>query len=167
VGVTANQDALPRYAVVDIDGVLADVRHRLHHVERRPKNWAAFFAAADEDGLLAEGVAVVDNLAAEHTIVYLTGRPERLRSQTESWLRRHGLPAGELIMRQEGDRRPARFTKLGLLRRLARGGRVAVLVDDDPVVCDEARRDGFNVLEADWMERSPALDDAQEAEGRT
>ena len=33
-------------AIVDIDGVVADVRHRLHHLDRRPKNWSAFFAAA-------------------------------------------------------------------------------------------------------------------------
>jgi len=31
---------------VSIDGVLADVHHRLHHIARRPKDWPAFFAAA-------------------------------------------------------------------------------------------------------------------------
>jgi hypothetical protein len=164
-GVTDPATTVAGYAVVDIDGVIADVRHRLYHVERRPKDWAAFFAAAEGDGLLAEGVAVVQRLAADHAIVYLTGRPDRLRGQTESWLRRHGLPAGELVMRQEGDRRPARLTKIGLLRRLARRGRVAVLVDDDPQVCAAARRAGFNVLQADWMVRPPALDEAQEVEG--
>lgn len=30
-------------AVFDIDGVLADVRHRLPHVQGRPKDWDAFF----------------------------------------------------------------------------------------------------------------------------
>lgn len=155
------------FAVVDIDGVVADVRHRLHHVELRPRNWAAFFASAESDALLSEGAAVVRWLAADHTIVYLTGRPERFRSQTEAWLGRHGLPDGELIMRQDGDRRPSRLTKIGLLRQLAGRGPVAVLVDDDPRVCAEARRAGFAVLEADWMDRPDALDEAQETEGRT
>ena len=41
---------LPRGIVVlDVDGVIADVRHRLHHVERKPKNWPAFVAAMDDD----------------------------------------------------------------------------------------------------------------------
>lgn len=157
----------PSYAVVDIDGVLADVRHRLHHVEQRPKNWGAFFAAADSDLLLAEGAAVVKRLAVDHTIVYLTGRPERLRAQTLAWLRRFKLPEGDLIMRQDGDRRPARLTKIGLLQRLAKRGQVSVLVDDDPRVCTEARVAGFAVLQADWMDRQDSLHRAQEIEGRT
>jgi hypothetical protein len=157
----------PSYAVVDIDGVVADVRHRLHHVEQRPKNWGAFFAAADSDPLLAEGAAVVKRLAADHTIVYLTGRPERLRAQTLAWLRRFELPEGDLIMRRDGDRRPARLTKIGLLGRLSERGQVSVLVDDDPRVCTEAREAGFTVLQADWMDRPYTPDQAQQVEGRT
>ena len=41
-----------RIAVFDIDGVLADVRHRLHHVERSPKNWDGFFAEMVDDAPL-------------------------------------------------------------------------------------------------------------------
>jgi len=41
--------------VFDIDGVLADVGHRLAYVERRPKDWKAFFAAAPLDPPLREG----------------------------------------------------------------------------------------------------------------
>ena len=33
-------------AIVDLDGVVADVRHRLHHLEGRRKDWGRFFAAA-------------------------------------------------------------------------------------------------------------------------
>ncbi len=73
-------------AVLDIDGVLADVRHRLHHLERRPKDWAAFFAAAPRDPLLPEGAAVAAQLAPDHDVVYLTGRPERCRRDTLAWL---------------------------------------------------------------------------------
>src|SRR5262245_49979 len=35
--------------LVDIDGVVADAGHRLHLVERRPRDWDAFFAAAADD----------------------------------------------------------------------------------------------------------------------
>ena len=52
------------YAVVDIDGVVADVRHRLAFLDRRPKDWDGFFDAAVEDPLLPEGAAVVAELAA-------------------------------------------------------------------------------------------------------
>lgn len=155
------------YAVVDIDGVLADVRHRLHHIERSPKDWSAFFAAAPQDPVLVEGVSVVDRLSAGHEIVYVTGRPAHLRPGTIAWLRRHNLPEADVVMRRNGDRRPARLVKLDLLRRLARQRPVAVLVDDDPEVCAAARRAGFAVFVADWMGRPVTLEEAQGRDGQT
>jgi phosphoglycolate phosphatase-like HAD superfamily hydrolase len=157
----------PSYAVVDIDGVLADVRHRLRYVEGRRKDWDAFFAAAVDDEPLPQGVELANRLAGQHTIVYLTGRPERCRDDTEAWLDRHRLPAGALVLRPEGDRRPARLTKAQLLDRLSRSGVVAVVVDDDPAVCATLRAAGWPVEQADWMTRPPALDAAQEQAGRT
>jgi hypothetical protein len=159
-------DARP-IAVLDIDGVLADVRHRLHHLERQPKNWAAFFAAAQQDPLLVEGAAVAATLEQDHEVVYLTGRPERCRADTVAWLERHGLPAGELLMRGDDDRRPARQTKLGHLRRLAGRGTVAVLVDDDPEVVKAATSAGFATLLAEWVPRGDVLSRAQGDAGRT
>lgn len=162
-----NVPARRPYGVLDVDGVLADVRHRLHHVEDHPKNWAAFFAAAPLDPPLPEGLAVASQLASDHEVVYLTGRPERCRADTEEWLRRQGLPAGAVRMRSERDHRPARLVKLAVLRELSRQRPVAVLVDDDPLVCRAARRAGFTVLQADWMPRPPSLLDAQERDGRS
>jgi hypothetical protein len=157
-------------AVVDIDGVLADVRHRLHHVTGRPKDWPAFFAGAADDGLLAEGERTVRALAGAYEIVYLSGRPEHLRGVTESWFRSHGLPPGRLVLRPDGDFRPSRIFKVEELRRLARSRTVVVLVDDDDRVLTAARAAGFDVLPATWMggdEELAALHDAQEEDGRT
>ena len=154
-------------AVFDIDGVLADVRHRLRHVERRPKDWNAFFAAAVDDPPLEQGVALARASAEDCDVVYVTGRPERCRDDTLAWFDRHGLPAGELSMRRERDHRPARLAKPGLLRRLARGRPVAIVVDDDPQVCDAYEQAGYRVLRADWMASAPALRQAQEQDGRT
>jgi phosphoglycolate phosphatase-like HAD superfamily hydrolase len=154
-------------AVFDVDGVLADVRHRLHHVERRPKDWDAFFAAALDDPPLTTGVALAQASAQDCDVVYVTGRPERCRADTLAWFARHGLPQGELRMRDDRDRRPARLAKPGLLCRLAAGRRVAVVVDDDAQVCDAYEAAGYRVLRADWMSAPPALEQAQEDEGRT
>lgn len=175
----------PRAAVFDLDGVLADVRHRLHLVAGRPRRWDDFFAAAPADPVLDEGRAAVLAAVAEgRKVVYLTGRPERCRADTLDWLARHGLPHGDLVMRPEGDRRPARATKLAALRRLAGRLDIGVVVDDDRAVVDALRAAGFPVLHADWMPRttpSPSttgsglagaspqevLFEVQEAEGRT
>lgn len=154
-------------AVVDIDGVLADVGHRLHHLDRRPKNWVGFFAAMDADPAHPEGLALARELATAHDIVYLSGRPERTRRVTQNWLSAHDLPPGRIYLRPDDDRRPARLFKLGMLRRFAAEGPVAILVDDDPQVCATVRQAGFAVFEATWNRPDDELLDAQEREGRT
>lgn len=155
-------------AVIDLDGVVADVRHRLHFLESKPKNWDAFFAGIADDPVLAEGRAVVEQLATDHELVYLTGRPESTRAATEAWLERHELPRARVIMRRAGDRRPARVTKPALIRTLAgRGRTIGVVVDDDLQVCDAIEAAGWPVLRADWMGRPESLEKAQEDAGRT
>jgi hypothetical protein len=152
-------------AVFDIDGVVADVRHRLRHLEGR-RNWRAFFAAADRDPLLPEGARLVADLANSHDVVWLSGRPEWLRDVTGAWLDRHGLPAGELHLRPAGDVRPAPRFKLGVLRSLAERG-VAAFVDDDELVVAAAIAAGFPAALADWVPRAEPLRRAQDREGRT
>jgi len=154
-------------AVIDIDGVVADVRHRLHLVERRPKRWEEFFAAAADDPPLPEGVALVHELASDHDILWLTGRPERNRPATEAWLAAQGFEPGPLLMRADRDFRPARYAKRDELRRLRRARQVAVVVDDDPEVVATLRADGFSVRLADWLPHSSTLRAAQERDGRT
>lgn len=154
-------------AVVDIDGVLANVEHRLHHLDRRPKDWARFFAAMGDDQPYAEGIELVTLLAHEHEVQYLSGRPERTRAVTQAWLAAHGAPRGTVTLRPDDDRRPARMFKVGVLRRLAEHRDVAMLVDDDPAVCTAARAAGFTVYEVEWSRPNPTLFSAQEADGRT
>ncbi|MFJ4685305.1 hypothetical protein ACIQNG_09210 [Streptomyces sp. NPDC091377] len=154
-------------AVFDLDGTLADTAHRQRFLEARPRDWEGFFAAAPQDPPLAEGVALAAASAEECEVVYLTGRPERCRRDSLAWLSAHGLPEGRLHMRRDDDRRPARVTKLQILRRLGRTREVRMLVDDDELVCDAAERAGFRVVRARWATPSAALRTAQEREGRT
>lgn len=151
----------------DLDNTLADTAHRQHFLETRPRNWDAFFAAAPQDPPIPQGVALAVRSAEECEVVYLTGRPERCRRDTLEWLAAHGLPEGRVHMRGNADRRPARYTKLEILRRLARTREVRMLVDDDELVCEDAERAGFTVVRARWATPSAELKVAQEREGRT
>ncbi len=163
-------------AVFDVDGVLADVRHRLPHLSGRPKDWDSFFAAAVDDPPLPPGLTAVAEAASHgEQIVYVTGRPERCRADTLGWLARHGLPPGRLFMRTGRDRRPARLVKLEILRTLAADGPISSVLDDDPDVVKTLRDNGFSVHQATWMngggtppvETQTALFEAQEVDGRT
>ncbi|WP_371667832.1 hypothetical protein OG985_09445 [Streptomyces sp. NBC_00289] len=163
---TDSSSALP-LAVFDLDNTLADTAHRQPFLERSPRDWDAFFAAAPQDPPIPEGVQLVRESARECEIVYLTGRPERCRRDTLDWLAAHGLPEGRVHMRRNDDRRPARRTKLEILGRLARTREIRVLVDDDELVCADAERAGHRVVRARWTAPSGALKAAQEREGRT
>ena len=164
---TTDGAAARPYAVVDLDGVLADVTGRLHHLEGSRRNWPAFFAGIPDDTPYAEGFAVARELVADHDLIYLSGRPEHTRVVSQEWLDRNDAPRARLLLRDDRDRRPARILKVALLRRLQRERRVAVLVDDDPAVCQAARDAGFRVFEATWGRRQPTLFDAQERLGQT
>ncbi|MEU3783159.1 hypothetical protein [Streptomyces sp900129855] len=154
-------------AVFDLDNTLADTAHRQRFLERAPRDWTAFFAAAPQDPPIPEGIALALAHAEECEVVYLTGRPERCRRDTLEWLAAQGLPEGRVHMRRNDDRRPARRTKLEILKRLARTREIRVLVDDDELVCADAERAGFTVVRALWTAPSAALETAQEREGRT
>ncbi|MET7452649.1 hypothetical protein ABZT03_12255 [Streptomyces sp. NPDC005574] len=154
-------------AVFDLDNTLADTGHRQRFLERSPRDWDGFFAAAPHDPPIPQGVELARDSARECEIVYLTGRPERCRRDTFDWLAAHGLPEGRVYMRRDNDRRPARRTKLEVLGRLAHGREVRVFVDDDALVCADAERAGYHVVRARWTAPSGALERAQEREGRT
>ena len=154
-------------AVFDIDGVLADVSHRLHHLQARPQRWERFFSAADRDPLLAEGADRLRAALVDHDVVYLTGRPERTRRLTKRWLRQHRLPTGPLLMREDDDYRPARWMKREALRELAADRRVVSVLDDDPAVVEHLAADGWPVELATWLPHSSTLQNAQERQGRT
>lgn len=152
-------------AVFDIDGVLADVSHRLHFLDIH--RWERFFRAADSDPLLDEGADRLREAQIDHDVVYLTGRPERNRGLTQRWLARHDLPTGPLYMRSDDDLRPARYVKREVLRRLSRTREVASVLDDDPAVVRMLEADGWPVELATWLPHSSTLQDAQERQGRT
>lgn len=152
-------------AVFDVDGVVADVRHRLHHLQGW-QSWDTFFDDADADGLLDEGARLVADLAREHEIVWLTGRPEWLRELTSGWMQRHDLPCVELHMRPLHDFRPAPRFKLGVLEGLRPRG-IAAVIDDDDEVIRVAVDAGFPAVLADWVPRGAALREAQDRRGRT
>lgn len=152
-------------AVFDIDGVLADVTHRLHFLDVH--QWERFFAAADVDPLLDEGAGRLREALEDHDVVYLTGRPERNRPLTERWLGAHNLPTGPMFMRPDDDHRPARYLKRDVLRAFACTRDVASIIDDDPAVVAMLEADGWPVELATWLPHSSTLQDAQENHGRT
>jgi phosphoglycolate phosphatase-like HAD superfamily hydrolase len=129
--------------VFDIDGVLADATHRQHFVERRPKDWDAFFAAVGEDPVIEAGR---DRLLAEsvdHEVVLLSGRPESTRADTQEWLERHGMGDRRLVLRSHADHRPAATLKAELIRGIGDREQIERIIDDDASVVQRLASQGY------------------------
>lgn len=160
------------YTVFDIDGVVADVSHRLHHLEPRRRDWYAFHAEAEHDPVLHTGRELAEQAAVDGDVVWLTGRPAWARELTQRWLDEAGLPEGPLLMRADHDHRPAKVLKLDRIRDLdrARPKGLITVVDDDPAVIEALEAAGFPTLFATWLPRrdprADALAQAQEKFGR-
>lgn len=133
----------------DIDGTLADIRHRLKHVLPGSKrDWGAFFALMDEDGLVEPVQKVVAAAAKSFPVVLCSGRPEEYRALTEAWLARHNVPFERLYMRPEGDLRQDSIVKGEMLATIRGDGfEPFAVIDDRPSVVAMWRDRGLLCLQ--------------------
>lgn len=105
--------------MVDLDGTLANLNHRLHYVRGEgKKDWGSFFRECGKDGLY-ECVAGIVRL--EHSsgteIVYCSGRDEeQCRNLTHDWLQGHGFIAPTLVMRPKLNYKADNITKIMLYK---------------------------------------------------
>lgn len=120
---------------MDIDGVLADIEHRLHYLKE--KNYDKFYAPEElaKDEAIHRGRTLLADLSMVHVVVLVTGRPERTRASTLMWLREHiYVGVSSILMRKDGDYRPSDIVKTELIsdyfdnHRLEEG----FFIDDDP-----------------------------------
>jgi HAD superfamily, subfamily IIIB (Acid phosphatase) len=136
--------------ICDIDGTIADNKHREHFVSNRKyPQWDEFFEACDQDTPIEHMRALLADLDACSLIggigiIYVTGRPERVRAKTVAWLDKHDFPAGvSMLMRADGDHRPDHVIKKELLKAL-RDSHVKLIMafDDRQAVVDMWRAMG-------------------------
>lgn len=90
--------------IVDIDGTCADhSRSGRDHYE---------YDRVDEDDPIPDVIRVIDALAHEAKIIFVSGRDESCREKTEAWIDKHFcFDQYELYMRPAGDRRPDTIIK--------------------------------------------------------
>jgi phosphoglycolate phosphatase-like HAD superfamily hydrolase len=141
------RDTTGEIAVFDIDGTLADVSARLHHVRQKPKNWKAFFAAMPDDKEV-HAIVRLCNLVhdAGVRVVLCSGRPEEYRRQTIAWLARVGVRYDELRLRGNGDRRSDMIAKREMLEGIDLA-RVLFVVEDRAGVVEMWRKLGLVCLQ--------------------
>lgn len=134
--------------VVDIDGTLANVDHRLDFVRREGrKDWQSFFKEMVNDGVNGWCLDIIKAFRGKHLIVLCSGRPDNYRKETEEWLKKHEIPYDFLFMRQRSDSRKDSLIKENILDfELLTRFNIKFSVDDRAGVVEMWRRRGLTCL---------------------
>jgi hypothetical protein len=111
----------PFAVICDLDGTLCDVEHRRHLVEGKEKKWDEFGAACLYDKPVLWCQMILRGLVSQKVrVVLVSGRMEKHRPHTESWLKEHmnWLPVIDykLFMRPNEDYTPDNDLKLSILQ---------------------------------------------------
>ena len=146
--------------VFDLDGTLADISHRLHHIKGGNKNWDQFFEDCVNDKPIQWTIDLFQTLRSNTSLEYrefliLTGRSEVIWYQTDLWLIENGIMYDYLVMRPEKDHRPDDILKTRLLEEFLRDKsfNVQFIVEDRQKVVNKWRELGYHVLQCDaWEE---------------
>ena len=120
-----------RCYLFDIDGTVADLTHRLPHIQKEPKDWDAFFAACCDDVPINHVIDLIQQLRKHRAIVFVSGRSSQIRSETTAWLEKHLLGGEALYMRRAGDYRPDYIVKAELLDQIRADGYEPIMAFDD------------------------------------
>jgi predicted secreted acid phosphatase len=136
-----------KIVIFDIDGTLADISERLHHVKEKPKNWKKFFAGMAQDKAIDSMVELCNILyAAGVKIILCSGRNEQHRKETVSWLKRQGVNYHELFLRPDGDMRSDVVVKREMFREFDKSN-VLFVVEDRSRVVEMWRSEGLVCLQ--------------------
>lgn len=133
--------------IFDIDGTLADVSERIHHVRKRPKNWPAFFQGMAQDKAIHSMVRLCNILYASGLqIILCSGRNEEHRAQTVEWLAKQGVNYHDLLLRKDNDRRPDSVVKREMLEMIDKS-KILFVVEDRSHVVEMWRSEGLVCLQ--------------------
>src|SRR5205823_9235599 len=105
--------------LVDMDGTLADVTHRLHWIRgSKKKNWKRFFQEMSKDPPNPVVLEWVKNLVPEYEIFIVSGRRAGNGQARTDCLGGYRGPFSELLMGRSGAGLPVKLVSGGLLVEL-------------------------------------------------
>lgn len=139
------------FVICDIDGTIANIEHRLHHVKKDPKDWTAFFESSFDDKVRMDVRNILKGYASKgYEVIYVSARPDTYEWQTELWLAHYEcmseLNVAGIIMRPAGDRRPDTEVKHSIYDRYFKDKYpIEVVIDDRPSVIRMWRSNGLQV----------------------
>jgi len=143
--------------IVDLDGTLADINHRVPLVKQEKPDWDAFYDACKYDALNQWCADLMDAMADTHNVIILSGRSKRCLKDTRDWLKKNNVSYHKLVLvREERDYTPDQDLKRDWMRKFTGRRNVAFIVDDRTRVVEMWRAEGYVCLQcARWEEWKP------------
>lgn len=91
---------LNKAVIFDIDGTLANTKHRNHFLETDIKNWPAFFKTSIYDTTNINIVNILNSYIKDgYKIILMTGRTIKYKDITVEWLSKYNITYDMLFMR--------------------------------------------------------------------
>lgn len=128
---------MKRCYIFDIDGTIANIDHRLHHITGKTKDWSAFYSLCAEDQPIPHMIELAHHLERLAPVLFVTGRSEECREATATWLHDQGFGVhfvafpGRLHMRPSGDHRPDNIVKGEMLDAILSVGWAPIMAFED------------------------------------
>ncbi len=139
------------FVICDIDGTIADIRHRLHFVrtEGEKKDWKSFFEAIPLDTVRHDTLGILaGHLAEGREIIFVSARPDTYRKETERFIESCVPAYTAILMRRGGDKRPDVDVKTDILKsHFPDLSLIHEVIDDRPSVIRMWREQGLKVVD--------------------
>ena len=137
--------------VIDIDGTIANLDHRLHYIKQEPKNYDKFNSLVLDDSPIKDVIWLINIIITAYyerkddfVIFICSGRPEDHRDLTEQWLKQY-VPrlydvAEAILLRPKDDFRADTIIKMEMKTHIeGQGYKIRVVFDDRQSVVDSWR----------------------------
>lgn len=131
---------MKRIAIVDIDGVIADHRHREHYIKdkkSKEQDWEKFYSEMGKDLVHKDMYELLMALYGDSWFIYLlTGREETYMNKkvTIEWLKENEVLYDKLFMRTEKDYRADHVVKDDYVKEIIKekhhDGKLIIAFDD-------------------------------------
>ena len=135
--------------LVDLDGTLCNVDHRIHFIRSEKKDWHQFHSQCENDDIEIWCQKLIQSMGQSgYQVLIMTGRDEPYRESTESWLNKHKINWHSLYMRPDKDYRPDHIVKWELYQKhIESHFDVLFVVEDRKSVVEMWREKGLRCLQ--------------------
>ena len=158
--------------IFDIDGTIADGSHRVHYItpdydmlshkilsvdnlDKFAPDWDSFYKESINDKPIPDMVNLLRRIEGTGAqILFVTGRPEKYKEQTEEWLIKYVTANFELYMRKPNDYRQDFIIKKEIYKNKIENNYWILGVFEDRTQCVKMWRElgitCFQVVDGDY-----------------